>query len=201
VEGEGDGICLEDDAEVPKYEATEREVTALCSCCKYTCAEESVWTPSCHQVTHTLTRICKSSRYFASVFSNSMRAWYLLKSSYLSSFFVSAAASRFCCCLNVSSSSSDPNMNDFRADFLRGLGPLGATEGRRRGTVGKSTPTGVVSSADEGVLTIGMPFKMTSLKAGEDGEPESCPGPRVDTGNGRNRGRPDTVLCVEIILR
>jgi len=42
VEGEGDGICLEDDAEVPKYEATEREVTACCSCCKYTCVEKLV---------------------------------------------------------------------------------------------------------------------------------------------------------------
>ena len=42
MEGEGEENCLEDDDDAPKYEATEREVTAWCSCCKYTCAGELV---------------------------------------------------------------------------------------------------------------------------------------------------------------
>lgn len=138
-------------------------------------------TPSYQKVTRTSTRIRKSSRYFASVFSNSMRAWYLLKSSYLSNFFASATASRFCCCSKMSSSSSDPNMNDFRADSIRSLGNLGATETCRE-RVGKSTPADAVSSAGGGVLTIGMPFKITSFGKDEGGELASLPGPRADTG-------------------
>ena len=174
AEEEGDGICLEDDVAVPKYEAVVRGVTAWCNCCKYTCKEESAQTTGPQQVAHTLIKIRKSWRYFASVFNSSMRAWYLLKSSYFSNFFAFAAASRFCCCPDASSSPSDPIVNDIRADLVRGLGNFGTT-GIREETAGKSTAWFAVSPGDEGVLTTRVPPETTrSLRGPEEGgEPET----------------------------
>jgi len=113
-----------------------------------------------------------------------MRAWYLLKSSYFSSFFAFVAASRFCSCPDASSSSSGPSVNDFRTDFVWGPGGFGVTETRLE-TVGKSTPRGGVSSAGEGVLAIGMPSNTINAlrKLGEGGEPESCRGTGGEVGS------------------
>lgn len=135
---------------------------------------------------HTLTKIRKSCRYFASVFSSSMRALYLLKWSYFSNFFAFAAASRFCCS-GSSSSSSDPNINDFRADLPRDLDRFCALDTRGE-TVGKSTIGSGVSSAGEGVLAIGMPSTriMSLRKQGEGGVPEVCPGLRCGPGKAGN---------------
>jgi hypothetical protein len=111
-----------------------------------------------------------------------MRTLYLLKSSYLSNFFALAAASRVCRS-DVSSSSSDPKMNDFRADLLRDLDDLGLNDTRGRASR-KSTSGSGVSSGGEGVLAIGTPSIMTmSLRRrGEGGVPEGYTGLRDETG-------------------